>query len=522
MTARTRGRGDVRSGVIALAVLVPFVVRAIRALAWSPRGQVAGDDALMDLQVRQAMHWQLLLGVYDRFGWHHPGPAYLYLISFAERLTGPARAAQAQVATAAMIDGLAAAGAVLVVERCFGRRAALGAAVAVTAVSGLLAVRVLGDPWNPNIVILPLVLVGVLCACAMGGSIVALLGAALVGSAVVQADVGTLPLVAAYLVAAASIVFWRRIRSSRRSGSPSEVGGGRSPVASAVPYVLAVSIGLVWLPVLVQQVSSRPGNLTLLERFFTAGHGGISLTFSLDLVGIAEGAAFGLSTPQFSLNPNPGLLRFALIAILAAAVAVLAVAFRSHAASLSLVGLGGIVVSVVAAGRITGMPWEYVLAWAAAPVVVVLIAGAVLVAERTELLDHHGVALIVTSCAVVGLTVVAAASLPQGVVSPDVKVAADVAIAREGTKNPIGLMSYGLGLEGVESGVADQLVMRKVPYAVSPGLRWQYPYSSAGPPTEWEALTEPGKPIPPGYVVMARTPDVVVSIGGRSPPHWMG
>src|SRR5947207_6651971 len=40
-----------------------------------------GDVAFIELGVRQAVHGRASLGVYSRFGWHHPGPALLYVLA---------------------------------------------------------------------------------------------------------------------------------------------------------------------------------------------------------------------------------------------------------------------------------------------------------------------------------------------------------------------------------------------------------------------------------------------------------
>jgi len=59
--------------LLAAAPLLNLAVRVLvgPALAWS------GDQALVELGVREASAQHRSLGVYSRFGWNHPGPVWL-------------------------------------------------------------------------------------------------------------------------------------------------------------------------------------------------------------------------------------------------------------------------------------------------------------------------------------------------------------------------------------------------------------------------------------------------------------
>jgi hypothetical protein len=59
------------------------------ALDWTAINHVnveAGDFAANTLQVQDAKHLHLLVGHYSRFGFHHPGPALLYVLALGEWL----------------------------------------------------------------------------------------------------------------------------------------------------------------------------------------------------------------------------------------------------------------------------------------------------------------------------------------------------------------------------------------------------------------------------------------------------
>src|SRR5262249_36300232 len=48
----------------------------------------SGDTAFIELGVRQAIRHGNAIGVYSRYGWHHPGPALFYLLAPLYALSG--------------------------------------------------------------------------------------------------------------------------------------------------------------------------------------------------------------------------------------------------------------------------------------------------------------------------------------------------------------------------------------------------------------------------------------------------
>jgi hypothetical protein len=519
------------SKALGAAVLAPFLVIAVRAIVGAPKGGLIGDNAIMDLQVRQALHWHLLLGVYDRFGWHHPGPVYLYVVSFVYRLLGVGHAAKALVVAAALVNGLSALGIVVLIKRSHGGRAALWATAVVATGAALAGSRVLDDPWSPYVVILPLVLFGVLVAEAMSGSFAALAGSLLIGSAVFQTDVATLPFIAAALVLAASSLVWaRRTNRSSSEGTATDQAlegdaatgkGARRPAhLRLLPWALVAVCAALWVPVVVQQATGRPGNLTLLWRFFSSHRDGPGLTYALATVGNAGAAVFGIRASEFQHNTGPGLVHFWVIAAVVVGVAILSIGLRSRATKISVTGLAGLAAAVIAADHITGMPWGYLLAWAAAPVALALIAAGVIVAERVDRFARPVLAALVALAAIAGVTVVCARVPVSASSTPDVTVASDALLARYQQGETVGLSFFGLQPFNLAAGVADQLVGRDIQYAVPEAYRFAFPFGVTALPSVWEAFTNPGAPIPRHYHVVAMTPGCVLSIGTVPPPHW--
>ena len=499
----------------ALAVLIPFVVVIIRAFVSPPRGAIWGDYAVMNLQVRQAVHWQLLLGVYDRFGWHHPGPVYLYLMSFVERFTGGSRAVQAQITTAALVDGLSAWGAVVLIGRVHGRRAALATEAVIAATIALIGPMVIDDPWTPHVVILPLVLLGTVAASAAAGSTAGLAGSLLLGSVVVQADVGTLPAVA--LMVAVGVLFWgfgrwrARIRPS-----------GSHPVVRHLPIALLGATGLVWVPTLVEQATAWRGNLTAIWDFFTSHHVKFGPLGAASLAGRAAGAAFGLAPPSLIFQREPGLREFLLVLAIELVV-VLVAAWRLGTApppaplGLALVALAGTFASWAAAGSIYGMTWEYLVAWAVAPAVLALLALGVLAASN----GRANVVVAVAALTGTAFLIAACSRAPLPPMStPYVGPATAAVVAHDPGHQTVGVVADGWDPLAVMDGMADQLAAHGIHYSVPSDLRFMFPGNHGEEPSVWAVIATPGSDLPAGYQVVMRTPSVVVAMGSTRPPGW--
>ncbi len=70
-------------GVIALAMAI-LCIRNHAVFSVPIREQ--GDEAANSILVNQAVHFQLLVGNYSREGFNHPGPAFLYILSFGQEV----------------------------------------------------------------------------------------------------------------------------------------------------------------------------------------------------------------------------------------------------------------------------------------------------------------------------------------------------------------------------------------------------------------------------------------------------
>ena len=382
-----------------MVVIAPFAVILGRLLAAPGAHLYLPDDlALIDLHTRKALQWQQQLGVFDHNNWNHPGPAYFYLLSISYRLLGSG--AKAMFTGATLINALSAVACVALIRRRSTPARALWAAVWICLLAALLAsvgpgsitysegaLGALVSPWNPLVVIFPLLLFVLLCAAAMDRSALSLVAALLVGSFVIQANISALPLVAAlFVVSGATWVVTLAVDRRHHPSGPVEQSD--APAAAAPrsdgpeigrrrrPWVLGsaalVVLVLMWLPPVLQQFTNHPGNMTLIQRFFTAGYPGQSFKVGVWSVAavfgvLVEGPSEVMSS-ALGLAPHHVAVAVAVsVGVVAIGAAVTAIGLRQHrrfAGGLGVLTLIGCVAMVVAVTHVVGLVFGYLVIWA--------------------------------------------------------------------------------------------------------------------------------------------------------------
>ncbi len=430
------------------------MVAFVRLLLESAAHLSLTDDlALIDLHTRQAIAWRQQLGVFDRNGWNHPGPAYFYILGVVYRIFGSN--GRSLFIGATLINGAAVAACIAVVRRWTTATRAVWSALAISVMTFALAASghgattysetVLGalvSPWNPLVVIFPLLLLLLLCAGAMARSAASAVGVLVVGSFVVQTDISTLPLVAVatFVAEATWVVGAVRRRRVPSSSSPS----GPPPTIGAVGRAL-VGVGLVlfvvmWVPPFVQQFTNHPGNMTLLYRYFTSGQAGHSWSTAFGATAAAT-AVLAVGPSEVMLKalqgsqPHqvPAALILSATVTLSLASAVVGQKTRSRfGAALGLLGLLGCVAVVAGVTHVIGHLYGYLVMWAVVlPVVALLAAGAVRLPDPWSawLLGKVGPATV--RLVLVALVVVAsAAGVARVVTMPPVSSASDPQVAQ--------------------------------------------------------------------------------------------
>lgn len=446
--AASRG-GSSWMTVLAFAVLaIPFAIILIRFLASSGQRIYLPDDlALIDLHTREALHWRQELGVFDHNNWNHPGPSYFYWLSLFYRVLGSG--ARAEFFGATVLNGLAALGCVGVVRRRTTPARALWAAAWIGLLAGLLAITgpgsmtysegglgALVSPWNPMVVILPLVLFTILCAAALDRSTLSLLGALLVGSFIVQTDISALPLVAAVFAVAAVgwLVTWLTDRN--RSLPPVHhrlrwwwAAGGAAVFAA------------MWTPPVIQQFTNHPGNFTLIYRFFTSGQPGQSFHVALWSVAavngiLVEGPSEVMSSVLGSPPSHSTVTVLAWIAVVLIGIAVTATGIRQRlrfATGLGALSLVGCVATVLAVTHVIGFVFGYLVAWEIAMPIAALIGLGTLGWPRpvSRVLPRHATSSPAVRLALGGLAVLVGVVLAVRISSlPALSTVSDPTVAR--------------------------------------------------------------------------------------------
>jgi hypothetical protein len=227
------------------------VFAAIVLVAVTRRDQLfreTSDGAILEIYVLEALRGRLLLGPYSRFGWHHPGPLYFYLLAPWYWLSGLHTAG---MQAGAMVINLAAMGTIV---RTLTVQASAPVAIAVSGLTAWYALRagdMLVSAWNPHVIVLPLVAYVVLAAAmAARPSQRRLLGLVFLGIFLAQTHLAMIPIVAVLGLPAA----WR----------------GRT--LAWTTWAAAGGLAcLLWLPALVEQFTHHPGNIMALVQFFLGG-----------------------------------------------------------------------------------------------------------------------------------------------------------------------------------------------------------------------------------------------------------
>jgi hypothetical protein len=222
--------------------------------------------------------------------------------------------------------------------------------------TALLVVHALGadlliDPWNPWVAFLPFMLFLGLVWSATCGDGVALALAVGVGSFVVQAHFGYLPLVAGLLLLAV-------VKIARRSGER------RSPL------LWAVLVGAVcWAPVILQQAIGHPRNLSALVSFIRhPSEAAAGWTTAVGTLG-SELRPYGAWISGHETNALGTVRTGSTIWAIATIAAVIAAAWWARkrgerdAVELAVVVLVAIAIALIATDRVTGLFAPYVLRW---------------------------------------------------------------------------------------------------------------------------------------------------------------
>jgi hypothetical protein len=236
---------------IVLGMAVTFVLIARGA----DNPPSTSDTAVIESFTILASRGNLMLGPYSRFQWHHPGPLCFFWMAPFHVLSG-ARTTGLN-AGALLLNLLAGTMAGWVLVRRANGAFALGAVVAL----GLFVWRtpeLLVSPWNPHLPVLATIALLVTAADAISGTDAAFLPTLLFASFVGQTHLALLPLA---ITVGGIVLLARVVRIIRGSDERPRVARGA---------LATMGLLVVWLPTLLEQHSSEPGNLAAIWTFFTS------------------------------------------------------------------------------------------------------------------------------------------------------------------------------------------------------------------------------------------------------------
>jgi len=338
------------SAVVIAVVLLPLVVTFVALLGthWHP----SSDNALEILRIRDVggRHTPLV-GVQSRFGWDHPGPWLFWVLAPFRWVAGDT----AVLVGVLCVNAAAITGALLLARRRGGTACTCIVACALLLLMRGMEPRLLMDPWNPWIAVLPFAAYLMLCWSLAERDAPTLPWLVGVGSFLIQTHVGYTPLVVG--AAATAIVVRLALHRKPDASTPRRWWG------------LAAGVGFVmWLPPVVQQFTGD-GNLTeIVDAFRHPDEALVGLANSLGFMG----TELGHRAPWITGNDTNilGFVRPASVwpawVVLALTVGLGALAARrgaKRALRFALVLVGTALFGVLAGARIIGVPGNYLLRW---------------------------------------------------------------------------------------------------------------------------------------------------------------
>jgi len=221
-----------------------------------------GDPAIIELYTWHASHGLWAYGPYSRFGWHHPGPLYFYLLAPFYAASGHHTLS---LNAGALVINIAA---VTIAGWCLVRYASGPLGVAVLAALSLYVyemARLLTSLWNPHVLLLPFAALLLTAAVVSAGELSMLPLMVLLASFAAQTHVGLVPCVAAVSGIATACGAVRTIRAGRASRVAGPARGPRLWIGGS-----ALLLVVLWLPPLIEQVKApaSSGNFSAMLHFF--------------------------------------------------------------------------------------------------------------------------------------------------------------------------------------------------------------------------------------------------------------
>lgn len=449
------------------AACLPVFVALARFLG---RGVVLdGDQAVFAMQAHDAATGGFpTIGLYSWNGWNHPGPVAFYLYAPFDWLSGGAVWGTLLATGAWSIVTMALVGWLAARRRCpapgggridsaYRRQPFLDPLVAsclAVQLATWIAVGGAGviDPWTPNLgasLVVPLLL----AVWGMAeGDRAATYTAVILGAIAPQLHVGYSALVGVSGLVALVI-------ASRRTTLP----WATLSKAAVVGVVL-------WLPVIIDVVTSRTGNLTALARYFRSG--------TPEPAGITEGLRIMAGeispVPTWITGPRPqGLFleaRQSSVVWLLGLAALAAFALVKRRSTPVVLTAFALVTAMISCAQLRGFRYHYLVYWRAPVILLTTVAalGTLIVRFGRTTRTLAGVALVMSLVAATWSTARADQVTRYGDAIGDLT-------HQLTAQRPTGRVLLELGDGGVVGalpGILHDLELRGVDVGVQPGIEW--------------------------------------------------
>lgn len=353
---------------LSAALAVPFLVAL--AVMYQPRWLPLTETAQMEMRVRDVMSSHPpALGLNGRFYAYgqvgsHPGGLAFYALWPVYWLLGSD--GWSLMVSTVTLNLVAAMLAIWLAYRRGSWQAALGLAAVMAVLMRAYTAPLLAEPWNPWVPLVWWVTFLVAVWALLGRDLVALPVAVFAGSLAAQTHVPYLPLVVVLFLAvavAAGLVVWRERGGALSRPAMFWVGG--STLLGAI----------LWVPPVIQQLTSTPGNMAILvETFRDPPEAGVPLDMAfeswfahLNLRELVSGGllGFGVSWPG------------AVFLGVWAAAAALAIRRRDQElVRLHIVVAVALFAGLLATIRIHGPLWTYLVLWGWGTTAVMILATA--------------------------------------------------------------------------------------------------------------------------------------------------
>ncbi len=412
--ALLRGQGRLPPlWALLMAVCLAPLALLVTVLAGSQDIAVGGDQAVIELAIREAASADRTLGPYSRYGWSHPGPFWYYLLAVPYQLLGSS--STALYLSAGLLHLVVAGLVVLTVDRWMGRLSALVAASGVVLAQLVLGAEVFRTVWNPYALLLPTALFLVLAAAAANGSAVGLAAAALVATFLVQTHISAALPVAAVAAITAVTFLVVRCRAAERLPPRREL---------TVAGALLLATALIWIPPVVQEQRPGMGNAAQMRLFAERELPGQPWEQAWATVGSellvlpSLGRAPEPPEAAAALDPSELTALAGFVFIGLALVVIGARRRRGHATALAGLSVVCMLTSVVAVTSVDGVIFPYLVVWQSILPLALVVAAAGLSnpgpREGSPLRRVAGSGV----TAVVAAVLVAAAAVAQAVAAP--------------------------------------------------------------------------------------------------------